>query len=178
MGGADQRPLASHLVEASEEELSEASGLLDLAEDGLDGVFSQAIARAEAGAFELLGYGGHQGFGLELPVAAGMALAVLAAPGRQVGGDPALDHALEVGLRGKAAIAGDLPRLAPEIGLGLVDQRQQGRVVGGIGDQTLGEDDLVGVIDRDLAVVAGNEAVAGGQDAAVGVGEVALGLVG
>src|SRR5687767_8637122 len=43
VGGADERPFASGVVETSEEELSEASGLLDLAEDGLDDLLSQAV---------------------------------------------------------------------------------------------------------------------------------------
>jgi hypothetical protein len=44
VGGADHGPFASDLVEPSEEELSEASGLLDLTEYRLGGVFSQPIS--------------------------------------------------------------------------------------------------------------------------------------
>jgi len=44
VGGADHGPFASDLVEPSEEELSEASGLLDLTEYRLGGLFSQPIS--------------------------------------------------------------------------------------------------------------------------------------
>ncbi len=51
-------------------------------------------------------------------------------------------------------------------------------MVGGVGGQPVGDDDLMGRIDRDLAIVAGDEAIPRGLDAAVGIGEVALRLVG
>jgi len=43
--GADHRPLGSDLVEATEEELAEASCMLDLAEHRLDDLLSEAVAR-------------------------------------------------------------------------------------------------------------------------------------
>src|SRR3954466_8197510 len=61
MDGADEAPFALDLFEASEQELAEASGLLDLPEHRLDDLFAQAIARAPAGTFEFLRHGGHQG---------------------------------------------------------------------------------------------------------------------
>ena len=60
MGGADQRPFESDLAEPTEEELPEASGLLYLAEDGLDDLLSQAITAASAGAAEAVGHGGQK----------------------------------------------------------------------------------------------------------------------
>ena len=39
MGGADHCSFGFYLVDAAEEELVEASGLLDVSEDGFDGVF-------------------------------------------------------------------------------------------------------------------------------------------
>src|SRR5476651_790347 len=56
--GADHRPLASDLVEAAQEELAEASGVFDLAEDGFDDLLSQAVAAAPAAAFEFCRHGG------------------------------------------------------------------------------------------------------------------------
>src|SRR5487761_156193 len=52
VGGADQRPFACHLVDATQEELPEASGLLDLSEDGLDNLLSEPVAATAPGAFE------------------------------------------------------------------------------------------------------------------------------
>jgi len=59
VGGADHRPLASDLVETAQQELSEASDVLDLTKDGLDDLFAQSIAAAPAGTFELGGHGGN-----------------------------------------------------------------------------------------------------------------------
>ena len=61
MGGVDHGPFASDLVEPSEEELSEASGLLDLTEYGLGCVFSQPISATSPGASDLVGHCLHQG---------------------------------------------------------------------------------------------------------------------
>jgi Transposase domain (DUF772) len=52
VGGADQRPFAVHFVDATQQELPEASGLLDLSEDRFDDLFSEAIAAAVRGAFD------------------------------------------------------------------------------------------------------------------------------
>jgi len=58
MGGADHSPFASHLIETSQQELPEASGVLDLTEDGLDDLLAQSIAAAPSGAFEFERHGG------------------------------------------------------------------------------------------------------------------------
>ena len=65
----------------------------------------------------------------------GVGGAVLAAPGRQVGSDLALGHGRQVGLGGEPGVAGDLFELAPQVGLGLVDQGDERGVVGRIGRQ-------------------------------------------
>ena len=69
-----------------------------------------------------------------------------------------------------------LARLAPKDCAGLVDQKNECGVVGWVKDQALGEDDLVRGIDRDLAVVAGDEAGPARHESAVTIGEVALRL--
>src|SRR5260370_5811562 len=56
--GADHRPLGSDLVEAAQEELAEASGMLDLAEHRFDDLLSQAVAAAPARALEFCRHGG------------------------------------------------------------------------------------------------------------------------
>lgn len=51
VGGADHRLFASDLIEPTQEELPEAFGLLDLPKDGLDNLFSQAVAASPASRF-------------------------------------------------------------------------------------------------------------------------------
>ena len=77
MGGADHGPLASDLVEPSEEELSEASALLDLTEYRLGGLFSQPISATSPGC----------GIGLAMPDATR----------REIGPDAALCHGDQIG---------------------------------------------------------------------------------
>jgi hypothetical protein len=62
----------------------------------------------------------------------------------------------------------DLARFAPEHGARGVDQRDQAGLVAAVGGEALGDDDLVAGIDRELAVVALDEAVAGLDDALSG----------
>ena len=87
--GADHRPLGSDLVEATEEELAEASCMLDLAEHGLDDLLSEAVATAPTGALELCRHGGLARSFRPTPRTGGMGLAVTCPAGSQIGGDPA-----------------------------------------------------------------------------------------
>src|SRR5260370_13751090 len=68
VGGAYHGPFGFDLVDAAQEELAEASCLLDLAEDGLDDLFSQSIAASIAFALELCAHSGDQRACFELPV--------------------------------------------------------------------------------------------------------------
>jgi len=66
---------------------------------------------------------------------------------------------------------------AAGVGLDLVGQRGQVGRVGGARLEARGHDDLVGLVDHELGVVAVDPAVGLGEhDPRVGVGEVALGL--
>src|SRR5437764_12941552 len=67
VGGADHGPFGFDLVDAAQEELAESSCLLDLAEDGLDDLFSQSIPASIACALELGAPSGDQLAGFELP---------------------------------------------------------------------------------------------------------------
>ena len=58
MDGTNHRPLASDVVKAAQQELSEASGLLDLSEHRLDDLLAQAVAAAPASTLELHRHGG------------------------------------------------------------------------------------------------------------------------
>ena len=48
------------LLAAAQQELAEAAGLLDLAEDGLDHLLAQAIAATASGPAQLVAHGGDQ----------------------------------------------------------------------------------------------------------------------
>jgi hypothetical protein len=53
VGGADHRPFGTHFPGTAQQELAEASGLLDLSGHRFHGLFSQAAAAAVSGPFEL-----------------------------------------------------------------------------------------------------------------------------
>src|SRR5689334_25116871 len=57
VGGADERPFLADLVDAAQQELAKAPGLLDLAEHGFDDLLAQPIAAAPAGVAELVAHG-------------------------------------------------------------------------------------------------------------------------
>jgi hypothetical protein len=64
--------------------------------------------------------------------------------------------------------------LRPKIGVGLVNQRDQGCEVSRIGAALLGNDDLMRGINRDLTITAGDETTAAWHDATIAIGEVTL----
>src|SRR5687768_13314172 len=131
--GADQGPFLLDLVEAAQAEPPEAAGGLDLAEDRLDDLLAQAVARAPAGAPELGVHAGHQAAGRD-PSAAGVAgLVVAGAAGHEVAGDAAGLQGGQVGLVAEAGVGRDLLGLAPAPPGGVVDQWRQGAVVGAVG---------------------------------------------
>ena len=68
--------------------------------------------------------------------------------------------------------ARDLARLAPQVGLDIVEEPRQPAVVSSRGHEPVRHDHLMAGTDRDLAVVALHEAIAGGQDPAVRIREV------
>lgn len=108
MGGADHGPFASDLVEPSEEELSEASRLLDLTEYRLDGMFSQPISARLPSASDLVGHCLHQGLSFEYAPGCGIGLAMPDAARREIGPDAALCHGGQIGCGSKARIARNL----------------------------------------------------------------------
>ena len=54
--GADHCPLGSDVVETAEEELAEASGLLDLSEHRLDDLLAQPVSRSPSGPADRVGH--------------------------------------------------------------------------------------------------------------------------
>ena len=90
VGGADHCPFASDLIEPTQKELPEASGLLDLPEDRLDNLFSQAVAASPASPLQACGHGAHQGRLRQLAPPRRIRLAMAGPARRQIGHDPAL----------------------------------------------------------------------------------------
>src|SRR5215212_6850093 len=88
--GADHRPLAPDLIKTSQQELPEASGLLDLPEHGLHHLLAETIPATPASPLEGLGHRAHQRHLGQLATARSMRLAVTSSPGRQIALDPAL----------------------------------------------------------------------------------------
>ena len=165
---------APDLIETAQQQLPEASGLLDLPEHRFDHLLAQPVAISPAGPPQLRGHGAHQGH-LRQPATPGCIRPAVTRPAwSEGGGDPPLLQRGQVRLAGKAGVARDLPRLVSEMGPHVVDERYQGALVGGAGHEPMRHDDLVRGIDRDLAVGALHEPVARGQDAAVGIREVPL----
>jgi hypothetical protein len=103
--GADHRPLGSDLIKPSQQELPEASGVLDLPEDGFDHLFAQPVTASPAGPLQRLRHGAHQRHVGQLTTARSMRLPVTGSPGRQIAPDPALLQRNQVGLGRKAGIA-------------------------------------------------------------------------
>ena len=84
VGCAEPGPFGLNFVEPSEEELPESSGLLDLAEDGFDHLFSQAVSASPPGAADLVGHRLHQRLVFQDPSGDGIGLAVADTAGREI----------------------------------------------------------------------------------------------
>src|SRR3979409_2510666 len=117
VGGADHGPFGFDLVDAAQEELAGASCLLDLAEDGLDDLFSQSIPAAIACAVELCAHSGDERAGFELPFCRSGLGAVLLPSGGDVALDPASDERAKIGLRAIARLGRCVLPVLPHIGL-------------------------------------------------------------
>lgn len=154
VGDADHRPFASDLIEPMQQELPEASGLLDLPEHRLDDLLSQAVAASAAGLLQARSHGAHQGCLRQLAPPCRIRLAMACTSWSQIGRDPALLQRGKVRLVGKASIARDLTRFAAEMDADVIDQRHETTGVRGVCHEAVRHDDLMGCIDGDLAVVA------------------------
>src|ERR1700693_4084095 len=175
----DQGPFLSDRGQASSQELSEPSSLLDLTEDRFDDLFSFCVGvLAPEGcqlAFHLLARG--EIVGRSAARSRRDDFAVLRALGSDEGVDVLLLHGLGVALRPIAGIGQDCPGLSSKGALDggnglfqLVD------VAGGRGD-VLRDDDLALRIHGHLSVVALDESVGGLLDLRLRVGKVPLGFL-
>src|SRR3982074_3758012 len=116
VGGADHGPFGFDLVDAAQEELAEASCLVDLAEDGLDDLFSQSIPASIACALELCAHSGDERAGFELPFCRGPLGAVLLPSGGDVALDPASDGRAKIGFRAIPRRRRRFTPAVPEVG--------------------------------------------------------------
>lgn len=170
-------PFISDLVVSPQQEAAEAAGCFDLAEHGFDSLLVQAVSAAPGAAFQFEVHRWHLVAGGDAAPACVAWLAVAGAARRQMAGDGAPLQGLQIVLVAEAGIGGEFLRLAPAQPDGLLDQRLQAGVVGGVRGQPMGGDHLAVAVHRDLAVVALHEAASGLQDAAAGIAKVVLPLV-
>src|SRR3979411_2604695 len=117
VGGADHGPFGFDLVDAAQEELAEASCLLDMAEDGLDDLFSQSIPASIACALDLCAQSAEELAGFELPCCRGRLGAALLPSGGDVALDPASDERAKIGLRAIACPGRSIYRGGRESGV-------------------------------------------------------------
>src|SRR3978361_1996089 len=82
VGGADHRPLAPDLIETAHQELSKASGLLDLPEHRLDHLLPEAVAAPAASPLQAGSHRAHQGHLRQFPAGGRLPLP-LTAPARR-----------------------------------------------------------------------------------------------
>ena len=129
MGGADHGPFGFDLVDAAQEELAEASCLLDLAEDGLDDLFSQSIPASIACLLELCAHSGDERARFELPFCRGRLGAMLLPSGGDVALDPAPNESAKIALRAIARIGGCFIRVLTEIGFDGIEQWHKLRLI-------------------------------------------------
>src|SRR6266851_6035607 len=172
VGGADQGPFGADVVEASQQELSEPPGLLDLSEDRLDDLLSEPVSTSPSCPLELVAHGLGERPG-DLAFAVG---GVFGPPGRDVSADLAISQGLEVGFAAIAGIGRGFFWLAPEIVFDAIDQRHELIMVARALRQAMGDDDLRRTVHGGLRIEALDVAVLGLQDAALRIGEVALRL--
>ena len=163
-----------HLLPPSQEKLPEAAGLLDLAEHRFHHQFAQPVAAAKAPASEFPVHGPDPGRGA-LPSGGGRAMR--GTPGGDGGPDAVALENLQVLFGAIAGVGRQLLGLAARVLLDTPEHAGKLRGVRPLGMERVGNDDRVIGIDRDLGVVALEEAVTGLQDPRVGIGEVPLGAI-
>src|SRR6185369_196156 len=123
-----------HIGEASQEELSEASCLLDLSEHRLDDLLSQPVATSPSGPPE---FGSHC-FGQPAGEVWLAALGMFGPTDRDIAADAAFSQGFEVSFAAVACIGRSLLRPAAQIGPDAVEQRHELVLVTGLCHQAVG----------------------------------------
>src|SRR4029077_2329516 len=111
VGDADERPFRLDLLDAAQQELSEASRLLDLTKDRLDDLLAQSVTAAPSRPLQLLPHGLRQRPGA---VSFGVGR-MLGASGRKIGADSACRQGCQVRFAAVTGIGGGFFGLAAEI---------------------------------------------------------------
>ena len=104
MNGAEHRPLAFDLFKTAQEELSEASSVLDVSEYRFDELFSEPIALSPSGTTDFVGHGLHHWFAFDNAISGWVGLVMADATRRKVGPHPVFGDGGEIGLAGKAGV--------------------------------------------------------------------------
>src|SRR3974390_2910043 len=152
--------------------------MLDLSEDGLDDLLSEAVAAGPAGTSELGCHGRDARPRAPSPATPSVALAVTGAARGNESVDAAAGELSEIGLITKAGVGGDLARICAQDAARRGEQWPKCAAVSRTGLQALSDNDLIGAVDRDNGIVTLDDAAATRRlDAAVGIGEVALGAI-
>src|SRR3974390_2365887 len=152
--------------------------MLDLSEDGLDDLLSEAVAAAPAGTSELGCHGRDARPRAPSPATPSVALAVTGAARGNESVDAAAGELSEIGLITEAGVGGNLARICAQHAARRGEQWSKCAAVSRTGLQALSDNDLLGAVDRDNGIVTLDDATATRRlDAAVGIGEVTLGAI-
>lgn len=174
MGGAEKRPFVPNLVKATEQELPKTSSVFNVPDYWLNDLFSKPVSTSETGALNLRRHRHHPRLVLP-PSPCGFGFIPLSTTSAgDIPADSSVGQSLEITLTGEAIVGRDLSWLTPKRRTHRIDQRNQAVDVGTVRHQTMRDYDLVRCINRQLTVIACDEALSRRQNAAIGIGKVAL----
>src|ERR671930_11652 len=146
VGGADHRPFASDLLETSKQELSEASGIFDLTENGFDDLLAQSITAASPGAFELERYGRDTRAAPPSALTARVVVAVPRSARGHKGFDAAAGQMGEIGIGAEPSVGRELLGIAAKDGARRAEQWLEAARIDRARLHALGNDDLMRAI--------------------------------
>ena len=124
MRGADERPFGFDVLQAAQKELTESSGMLDLSEDGLDDLLSQAVAAAPTGTSELGCHGRNARAHAPSSAPPSVSLAVASAARGNESVDAAAGQVSEIGLITEAGVGGNLARVFAQLAAWVFEQSE------------------------------------------------------
>ena len=175
VGGADERPFSSDLFEATQKELSEAPGMLDLSEDALDDLFSEPIAAAPARASVLGCHGGDARPFAPSPPPALVPFSVARAATSKESVDPAARETSEIIFISEASVSRDLAQIRAQHIARSREQQPECAAISHAILQALRDDNLISAVDSNDSIITLYDAAAARPlYAAVQIREVAL----
>src|SRR3974377_1878356 len=111
LDGAEKRPFGFDVFQAAQKELAESSGVLDLSEDGLDDLLSEAVAGAPTGTSWLGCHGPDARPRAPSPTTPSVPLAVAGTARGNESVDAAAGKPSEIGLITETRAGGELARI-------------------------------------------------------------------